>query len=635
MSAIAGILGRVDDRQNIAALDRMLAAMTHRGPDGQGKWSSGADASGAGCLLGHRRLITLDASEQPVTTGEKTLVAGASVFTHPRATDLLRELHCDDPAARVARLRGAFALALWDEPSRRLLLARDPLGHKPLYVCRNPNDAGAWSLAFASELRALIASKMLGEKLTLDPVAAASMVWNGFVMSPHTMVLGVQSLMPGEARTYDAAGTEIRSESSWTMPRESGTSDDESTFRQALRDVVRLNLQAHADASVGVLLSGGIDSSSIANLAQQQQPPGERIRTFCMAMEDASLNEGDAARAFAAAIGSEHHEVLLTEQVFVATLDDAIASLDQPTFDALNQFHICRALRAEGVKVAVGGIGGDAIYGGDKTLAQLPRLQKLAGRTAWLPQSARVAAAKAVAAIKQGRQPAGGIGSQQNWAKLPDVVRANGDLLALYQLTYALFLPQFQEQLLAATPPSIRYGLPERTHDWLACEIAGRSPIDAAALLETRCFVGERLLRDADSVSSAQSIELRSPLADPRIIEALARLPVEKKFLPVGYKPLLRKYGLEGVDPKLYDRPKQGFVLPFDRWIRQNLGRVMNELLLDAAACRAAGLRPEAVARLWHVFQQGSPGLYWTRVWAIYVLIRWCQRHGVVAAAPA
>jgi asparagine synthase (glutamine-hydrolysing) len=351
-----------------------------------------------------------------------------------------------------------------------------------------------------------------------------------------------------------------------------------------------------------------------------------------MAMEDASLNEGDAARAFAKGIGSEHHEVLLTEEKFVATLDDAIASLDQPTFDALNQFHICRALRESGVKVAVGGIGGDAIYGGDKTLRQLPRLRSLAMKTAWLPESARVAAAKAIAAVKQSRQLKGGIGSQQSWAKLPDVVRANGDLLALYQLTYALFLPDFQRELLAQSPSSISHGLPAATHAWLSTEIDGHAPIDVAAILETRCFVGERLLRDADTVSSAQSLELRSPLADPRIIEALARLSVEKKFLPVGNKPLLRKYGLENVDPKLYNRPKQGFVLPFDRWIRKNLGRVMDEVMLDESACRAAGLRPAAVARLWRAFQQGSPGLYWTRVWAIYVLIRWCQRHGVSAA---
>ena len=632
MSAIAGILGKVDDPANVEALDRMLAAITHRGPDGVGKWTSERDADGRGCLLGHRRLTTLDASEQPVTTGEMTLVADASVFTHPRARDILRELHCDDVTSRLARFRGAFALALWDEPARRLLLTRDPLGHKPLYVCRNPDPSGRWSLAFASELRALLASRLLGEKPRLDPVGVASLVWNGFVMSPHTMVLGIESLLPGEVQDFDVAGRERGVELAWTMPRPQNPVDDEATFRQELRDIVRLNLAAHESASVGVLLSGGIDSSSIANLAQRQQPPGERIRTFCMAMEDASLNEGDAARAFAKAIGSDHHEVTLTEQQFVATLDDAIASLDQPTFDALNQFHICRVLREAGITVAVGGIGGDAIYGGDKTLRQLPRLQKLARATGWLPERLRVGVACAIASVKNGRPPKNGLGPQQNWSKLPDVVRAGDDLLALYQLTYALFLPEFQRDLLATQPDSIHHGLPQSTHAWLFGEIAGHAPIDVAAILETRCFVGERLLRDADTVSSAQSLELRSPLADPRIIEALNRLPADKKFMPVGYKPLLRKHGLEGVDPRLYDRPKQGFVLPFDRWIRKNLGRVMNELMLDDAACRAAGLRPKAVARLWHAFQQGSPGIYWTRVWAIYVLVRWCQRHGVTAA---
>ena len=105
---------------------------------------------------------------------------------------------------------------------------------------------------------------------------------------------------------------------------------------------------------------------------------------------------------------------------------------------------------------------------------------------------------------------------------------------------------------------------------------------------------------------------------------------MERKFLPVGVKPLLRKYGLEGVDPRHYDRPKSGFVLPFDRWIRKNLGRVMDQAMRDPQACAAAGLRPEPVGRLWDAFVQGVPGIYWNRVWAIYVLIRWCQTHGVL-----
>ena len=629
MSAIAGILGRLDDATNRDALNCMSAAMAHRGPDGAGEWASRPDDRGHGCLLAHRRLVVLDESTQPIVEGGRAFVSDASVFTHPQGHDVLHELTRGGPPA-LSRLRGMFALALWDEESRQLLMARDPLGHKPLYFCRNPDAGGTWSFAFASELRALIASGLLGAKPKLDPDGLASFVWNGFVMSPHTMVRGVAQLLPGECRIVCAAGKDQARELYWSMPpAEMHQADDESGLRSELRESIKLQSKTAPSAQLCAFLSGGIDSSSIANLAQQQAASGARITTFCMAMEDPSLSEGEAARQIAAAIGSEHHEVVVTEQRFVEALDAAIAALDQPTFDAVNQYHVCRAARDAGVRVALGGIGGDAIFGGDKTLRQLPRIRQLAAYTGWVPEPVRVAAARLVASVKQKGKPGSPLGSQQNWAKLPDVVRANGDLLALYQLTYALFLPEFQRELLRELPPTTRYGLPEPTAAWFGREIRGHAPIDVAAILETRCFVGERLLRDADTVGAALSFELRSPLSDARILEALNRLPVGRKYLPVGYKPLLRKYGLEGLDPGLFDRPKSGFVLPFDRWIRKNLGQVMDDVMRDERLCAAAGLRGEAVSRLWEAFRQGTPGLYWTRVWGIYVLIRWCDRHGV------
>jgi asparagine synthase (glutamine-hydrolysing) len=644
MSAIAGILGQLD-HANSAALARMSAAMAHRGPDGDGTWASTPDAAGRGCLLAHRRLVTLDRSgrgAQPLAdaASRKTLAADASVLNFRELGDgndhsstdaevTLRVLAANGPQG-AARLRGIFALAVWDDAARQLWLARDPLGHKPLYVARNPDPNGSWSLAFASEVRALIQSGLLG-KPRLNPVAVASMVWNGFVVAPATMVAGVESLFPGQFRVYDATGRDVAAEFFWSIPG-NGTAkaDDERPMRQALRDAVRLHLAA--DVPVGVFLSGGIDSSSLANLAQQQSDAP--IRTFCLAMEETALNEGDAARAIARAIGSQHTEVLMTEQRFVAALDAAIDSLDQPTFDALNQYHICRAVREAGIGVAIGGVAGDAIFGGDATLRMLPRMRRLASASGWMPESARVALARLVAAVAQ--KSSGPIGAQTRWAKLPDVARAGGDLLALYQLTYALFLPEFQRELLsdatstAAHAAGVRYGLPAAARDRLERESRGHTPIEIAAVLETRCFAGERLLRDGDTVSASLGMELRSPLADPHLVEELNRLPDERKYLPVGYKPLLRKYGLEGLDPKLFDRPKSGFVLPFDRWLRTNLGAAMNDVMNDANLAAAAGLRGEAVARLWRAYQENAPGLYWTRVWAVYVLIRWCQRHGVV-----
>lgn len=629
MSAIAGILGRVDDPANRSALEKMSAAMLHRGPDASGQWRSPADSQGNGILLAHRRLTVLDTSDQPLVDGARVLLSDGSIFSHPQGQDVMRELRVGGYAA-LAKLRGAFALALWDDSTRQLLLARDALGHKPLYFIRG-STAQTWFLAFASELRALLASGLLGDRKRLDPIGAASFIWNGFVMSPRTIVQGVQSLMPGECRVFETTGEERSQEFFWSMPSPGPISSDESAIRDELRQVVRENIQHDTSAPLAVLLSGGIDSSSIANLAQLQRERADGpIQTYCMAMEEAPLNEADAARRIAHGLGTEHHEVMLSEQKFVETLDDAIASLDQPTFDGLNQYHICRALHEEGMKIAVGGIGGDGIFGGDKTLRQLPRLKRIAACTSWLPDSAVVATAKIVAAA-QTKDSTSPMGSQQKWAKLPDVARAKGDLLALYQITYALFLPDFQRELLTEMHPSVRYGLPRETHDWLSREIEGHAAIEVAALLEARCFVGERLLRDADSVSSALSLELRSPLADPRIIEVLSRLPVERKFLPVGRKPLLRKYGLEGVEPELYERSKSGFVLPFDRWIRRGLGKVMDQVMRDQAACAAAGLQGDAVSRLWQTFQQGVPGHYWTRAWAVYVLLRWCHRHQVHA----
>jgi asparagine synthase (glutamine-hydrolysing) len=176
---------------------------------------------------------------------------------------------------------------------------------------------------------------------------------------------------------------------------------------------------------------------------------------------------------------------------------------------------------------------------------------------------------------------------------------------------------------------SIESGLPRVLHAQLSREIAGRSALSSIGVLEQRCFLGERLLRDTDAASMAVSLEVRLPLVDQVVVKQVNRLPDEVRFHPIRSKAILRRIGLEGLDPKLFDRPKSGFVLPFDRWIRQKLGGAMDQLMRDERAAAAVGLNGAAVARLWSGFQSGQPGLYWSRVWALYVLMRWCHRHRV------
>lgn len=655
MCGIAGIVGRVNDAHR-EALRRMACAMAHRGPDGEHFWTSTTDAAGNGCLLAHRRLSILDlstAADQPMVdpVGGQCIVFNGEIYNYQQlraemqsagqqfqstgdTAVMLRALALEGHKA-VSKLRGMFAFALWDDRARQLTLARDPLGIKPLYVCVNPERGGEWTLLFASEVRSILASGLIRSP-RLDPAAVASVVWNGFVMGPGTAVRGIEQLWPGEARVFDSSPEAQRNgspwsvaETYWRMPSGDGPKDlNESGLAEALQESVRLHLAS--DVPLGVFLSGGIDSGSVANLSQKaSQTP---VETFTLAFEEEQYNEGEFARAIAAAIGTRHREIVLTEDQFVSALEPAMNSLDQPTFDGLNSYYISKAVREAGLTVALVGTGGDELFGGYTSYRYLPPLLRWARRSRFLPAGLKASAARL--ASKMLSPSRGDVGPQTRWAKLPDMVGAGEDVIALYQLAYALFLPEFQDELLGDGVRSIggsnfADGLPRVLRDRLIAETHSHPPLSAISVLEERCFLGERLLRDADAASMAVSLETRLPLVDQVLVEQVNRVPLEARYHPLGRKQMLRNAGLAGLDPKLFERPKSGFVLPFDRWIRRSLGKAMNDLMRDESAARSVGLNPAAVSRLWAAFQDEAPGMYWSRVWAIYVLMRWCGRYGV------
>lgn len=155
--------------------------------------------------------------------------------------------------------------------------------------------------------------------------------------------------------------------------------------------------------------------------------------------------------------------------------------------------------------------------------------------------------------------------------------------------------------------------------------------LSTLSVLERRLFLGERLLRDNDVASMAASLEQRVPLVDHVLLASVDRLPDAARYLPLSRKSILRRIGLKGLDPALFERSKSGFVLPLDRWMRRGLRSAIDETMRDPQAARQAGLAPDSVRRLWQAFLDDAPGLYWSRVWAVYVLIRWCQRNGVRA----
>jgi asparagine synthase (glutamine-hydrolysing) len=644
MCGIAGLIGRVD-AGNQAALRRMSDAMVHRGPDGEGFWHSHSDDGGWGVMLAHRRLSILDLSDaasQPMIdpiTGNVMILNGeiynyielrrrlTTAGHHFRSTGdsavMLRALSVDGPEG-INTLRGMFAFALWNVSDRSLLIARDPLGIKPLYVAQNNDPGGPWSLAFASEVRALLASGLLG-KPKLNPAAAASMVWNGFMVAPNTAVRQIESLMPGELRIYDRRGTQAQQKYYRVPDRQDQMNVvDENELAQVLQESVRVHLVS--DVPLGIFLSGGIDSSAVANLAQKAA--GDQVSTFTLSFDEAEFSEGAIARQVSDAIGTQHRDLVLSEGQFISRLDAALDSLDQPTFDGLNSYYMSHAVRDAGFKVALVGSGGDELFGGYSSFRDLPKFMRLARPAKWLPAGLRRAIGRTVASAMQ--PPNGTFPPQTRWAKLADMLGHSDDPLALYQLAYALFVPATQHQLLGGNRgDSLVDGLPAAMRARLIPEMNSADVLSVIGFLERNLFLGERLLRDTDATSMSASIEIRLPLVDHVLVENVERVSSVNRFDPIGKKSMLRRIGLKGLDPGLFDRPKAGFVLPYDRWLRSKLGALINTTMRDAEAIRPTGLDPKEVERLWLAFLNGAPGLYWSRIWAIYVFIRWCHRHRV------
>ena len=283
-------------------------------------------------------------------------------------------------------------------------------------------------------------------------------------------------------------------------------------------------------------------------------------------------------------------------------------------------------MREAGLTVALAGTGGDELFGGYRSFRDVPWATGWSRRlSAFPPDFLRLAGniVTRAASLRSGLPP------QTRWGKLGDALAARGELLDTYQVSYALFASDFARQLLKHANGELRIGLPGATARELSELIAGTRPLAAISLLELWCFLGERLLRDTDATSMASSLEVRVPFLDHEVVSAASALAEEERFEPLGKKQVLRDVALGNLDRTLFDRPKAGFVLPLENWTRDALKDEMSAALGDRDFCERAGLDARAVGRLWSAFVARAPGLYWSRIWAVYALGWWCRAHRV------
>ena len=606
----------------------MCDAMVHRGPD-----DSGFTELPGGVTLGMRRLAVIDLSargRQPMANEDETVwlvfngeaynyrdlraVAEAKGHRFRSDTDSEAVLHLyeEHGVDSLSRVRGMFGLALWDARTRELVLARDRLGIKPLYYL--PRADG---IVFASTIQALLASGLI--EPALDPVALDHYLAFGYVPPPRTLIQGVRALLPGHlARVADGR---TATEAWWMMPApgETDCPPDErpSRLRALLEDSIRLHRLS--DVPVGAFLSGGIDSAAVVALMRRtlDQP----VRTFTVGFADgpSRYDELAAARDTATQLGAEHTEVVLTGADVARQLEHAVGHLDQPSFDGLNTYVVSKSTREHGVTVALSGLGGDELFGGYDTYRMIPRWWHAVRAWGALPGAVRRGVGRLLdrrfgARVDDDRA--------RKLSRLPGVQTPH-DLYALARFTSwpAETRRLYSPEAAARVEASGAQGPLALLRD-VATPDAG--PWRFVSELELTTFMSWRLLRDTDAMSMAHSLEVRVPLIDHEVVEFVCGLPAGWETRHGYPKRLLTESLADLLPAGIKSRPKQGFALPLEHWMRHDLRSVIDDTLAPDVV-RARGLfDADEVAALRADFTAGR--LPYPAIWQLVVLELWMQQ---------
>jgi asparagine synthase (glutamine-hydrolysing) len=619
---------------------RLLAAIRHRGPDGEGVWGDPIGApspDNPAPLLVHTRLAIIDTSNagaQPMSgrgldswitfNGEiynfarirPRLEAAGHAFDSRTDTEVILRGYATWGPAILQELRGMFALAIWNPAVCELFLARDRFGIKPLYVARGDG----WFL-FASEVRALLATGLVEPTLDLDGL------WQYLAYqttpAPRTLIAGVEMLEPGSVMTVGANGREDRN-TYWDLAASAAPLAD-ATPQQAREDVHRLladSVASHlvSDVPVGAFLSGGIDSSAVVALMREA---GVTPRTFSVGFAEAEFDESAHAEHVASLVGCEHTAIKLTEQDLLDTLPEALAAMDQPTGDGVNTYIVSRAVRRTGLTVALSGLGGDELFGGYPSFSRLPRAAEVGRFWGRSSEQVRGFAGKAMRLIG---------GSSVLATKAAAAVESDGSLAALYPLTRQLFT---NEQRLSVFAPAWRPRFENVGDPYVPllrsafARMPGSGPITQVSYAEARTYMHDVLLRDTDQMSMAHALEVRVPLIDHVLADYVMALPDPLKAPGATPKPLLVEALGSALPREIVQRPKKGFTLPFEPWMRNQL-RGFCQSRLGAGGLAGRGLFDlDRLAIMWTSFQRGGSDVTWSRLWMLVTLETWLARHKV------
>ncbi len=624
MCGIAGIVRWNEQPVLEHEIRSMCDVMVHRGPDDDGVYIGGMVG------LGMRRLsiIGLSSGSQPIANEDGTvrvvfngeiynyaalrrdLEQRGHVFRTASDTECLVHLYEDHGAALVDHLRGMFAFAIWDDNRRRLLLARDRLGIKPLYYAEVGN-----SLLFASEIKSILECPAVDR--SLDWGAVGHLMTSLTTPAASSIVSSIKKLEPAHTAVA-SGGRPLAARRYWNVVFRPDQRSSEDELIERLRALLDESVALHqvSDVPVGAFLSGGIDSSAVvATLARQR--PG-RVKTFSIGFEESGFDELAHARHVAAHVGTEHHDLVLRPDV-VRIVEDLTWYLDEPFGDtsAIPTYMVSQ-LAAEHVKVVLTGDGGDEVFAGydryvvesrERSRDRLPRrIRRLAGTVgAALPDGAH------------------GKRFLQHLALDGAARYLDASTLFRDAELRRLLRPEIYEQVAVHNANSTASQLLSHGgEDWLA----------GAQYFDLNAYLPQDILTKVDRMTMAHSVEARPPLLDHRLIEFAATIPARFR-LRGGETKYLFKKAMRGVLPdRIIDRPKQGFAVPLARWLRHDLATFARDVLLSSAAERRGIFNLDYVERLLRLNERGRNCDL--QLWTILSLELWCRRFsdgGVRVAA--
>jgi len=592
MCGIFGILHLDGSPAQRSTLEAMARLSVHRGPDDQGLHLDGA------CGIGMRRLSIIDLAggHQPLSNadGSLTLVCNGEIYNfrelrrdlerlgHRFATgsdsEVLLHGYAQWGDEVVQRLNGMYGFALWDARRRRLLLGRDRLGVKPLYVYRDSRR-----IAFASEAKALLAQP--GVRAEIEPAALSSYLNLGYVAAPLTMFKGISKLPP--ATLLQAEGKRAEQRRYWSIPdtTEEGVSEREWIERVRTRLDQAVRLQMVSDVPIGAFLSGGVDSSAVVGLmARHSDRP---IKTYSIGFEGAAAeqlyNELPYARRVAELFGTEHNEILVRPDT-AALLPRLIWHMDEPVSDSafITTYLVSEFARRE-VTVILSGVGGDELFGGYRRYLG-EHYQAYFGRLpAWMRRSAAAAGR---------RLPSDRHSPLLNLSRLAKGFLESAELP--FEERYRAYVEVFPRADVAKLSRAAAHA-PDRIGEAFG-NAGAEDPLNRMLAVDAQTQLPDDLLLLTDKMSMAASLECRVPLLDHELVELAARMPQSVKIRGGRLKHAMKEAVSDLLPPDILKRGKRGFGTPMGAWLKKDLAPLMQELLSDASI-EARGLLDPAPVR--------------------------------------